>query len=314
MLALAGLFSTAALAQPFPSRPVRMVIPFEAAGSMDAVGRALAESWSPLLKQQIVIDNRGGGGGTIGTTIVAKAAPDGYTLLYANLGPLSIGPSLYRKLGYDLFADFTPLSQVGSAPIVIFVQTSLPAQSIKEFVAYAKGKPGQLNFATSGIGSGLHLTGELLKSVAGFEMTHVPYKGVGQAASDIASGRIQVLVNTYSGTIGHVKAGRLRPIITGGDRRSTHMPDVPTGAEAGYPGFQSTAWHAAMLPAGTPKAAVSHLYQTLMTALASPELRARFAALDVEPVGSTPEETRRFLRSEWEKWAKVIKSVGIELQ
>jgi len=311
---VSSLLAAAAFAQPYPNRPIRMVVPFEPAGSMDAVGRALVESWSPLLKQQIVVDNRGGAGGTVGTTIVAKAAPDGYTMLYANLGPLSIGPSLYRKLGYDLFADFAPVSQVGSSPIVVFVLTSLPMQSIKDFVAYAKAKPGQLNFASSGIGSGLHLTGELLKSVAGFEMTHVPYKGVGQAASDIASGRIQVLVNTYSGTIGHVKAGRLRPIITGGARRSTHMPDVPTGAEAGYPGFQSTAWHAAVVPAGTPKAAVSQLHQTLVAALATPELRSRFAALDVEPVGSSPEELNRFLRSEWEKWAKVIRSVGIEQQ
>lgn len=313
-VALSCLICAAAFAQSFPNRPIRMVIPFEPAGSMDAVGRALVESWAGLLKQQVVVDNRGGAGGTVGTTIVAKAVPDGYTMLYANLGPLSIGPSLYRKLGYDLFADFAPVSQVGSSPIVIFVLTTLPVQSVKDFVAYAKAKPGQLNFASSGIGSGLHLTGELFKSVAGIEMTHVPYKGVGQAASDIATGRVQVLVNTYSGTIGHVKSGRLRPIITGGARRSTHMPDVPTGAEAGYPAFQSTAWHAAVVPAGTPKAVVSYLHQTLIAALSTAELRSRFAALDVEPVGSSPEELSRFLRSEWEKWAKVIKSVGLELQ
>jgi len=312
LLSLAA--STAAFGQPFPNRPIRMVIPFEPAGSMDAVGRTLIDPWGAQLKQQIVVDNRGGAGGTVGTTIVAKATPDGHTLLYANLGPLSIGPSLYRKLGYDLFEDLAPVSLVGSSPIVVFALTSLPVQSIKEFIAYAKTKPGQLNYATSGIGSGLHLTGELLKSVAGFDMVHVPYKGVGQAAADIASGRIQVLVNTYSGTIGHVKAGRLRPIITGGARRSTHMPDVPTGAEAGYPAFQSTAWHAAVVPAGTPKAVISQLHQTLAAALATPDLRAKFAVLDVEPIGSTPEELGRFLRAEWEKWAKVIKSVGITPQ
>lgn len=300
--------------QSFPNRPIRMVIPFEPAGSMDAVGRALVDSWSPVLKQQIVVDNRGGAGGTVGTAIVAKAAADGYTVLYANLGPLSIGPSLYRKLGYDLFADLAPVSQVGSSPIVVFALTSLSLQTVKDFVAYAKAKPGQLNYASSGIGSGLHLTGELFKSVAGFDMVHVPYKGVGQAASDIATGRIQVLVNTYSGTIGHIKAGRLRPIITGGLRRSTHMPDVPTGAEAGYPGFQSTAWHAAMVPAGTPRALVNQLHQSIVTALATRELRARFSTLDVEPIGSSPEETASFMRTEWEKWAKLIKSVGLAQQ
>jgi len=313
-LALSLAASAAVHAQPYPNRPIRMVIPFEPAGSMDAVGRTLIEPWGAQLKQQIVVDNRGGAGGTVGTAIVAKATPDGYTFLYANLGPLSIGPSLYRKLGYDLFKDLAPVSLVGSSPIVVFISTALPAQSIKDFIAYAKTKPGQLNYATSGIGSGLHLTGELLKSVAGFDMVHVPYKGIGQAAADVMSGRIQVVVNTYSGTIPHVKAGRLRPVITGGARRSSHMPDVPTGAEAGYPAFQSTAWHAAVVPTGTPNAVIGQLNQTLVAALATPELRARFAVLDVEPIGSTPEELGRFLRTEYEKWNKVIKSVGIEQQ
>jgi tripartite-type tricarboxylate transporter receptor subunit TctC len=313
-LALSLLASAAALGQTFPNRPIRMVVPFEPGGSMDAVGRSLVEPWGSNLKQQIVIDNRGGAGGTVGTTIVAKATPDGHTILYANLGPLSIGPSLYRKLGYDLFEDLAPVSLLGSSPIVIFVSTSLPVQSVKDFVAYAKARPGQLNYASSGIGSGLHLTGELFKTVAGIDMVHVPYKGVGQAASDIVSGRIQVLINTYSGTIAHLKAGRLRPVITGGATRSAHMPDVPTGAEAGFPDFQSTAWHAVVVPAGTPKAAVSQLHRTLVAALATPELRARLAALNVEPIGSTPEELGRFLRAEWQKWSKVIKTVGITPQ
>ena len=308
---LSLLVGTTALGQQFPSRPIRMVVPFEAGGSMDAVGRAFADSWANTIKQRIVIDNRGGAGGTVGTTIVAQAPADGHTVLYANLGPLSIGPSLYRKLGYDLFKDLAPVSLVGTSPIVIFASTSLPVQSVKDFIAYAKAKPGQLNYATSGIGSGLHLTGELFKSVSGINMVHVPYKGVAQAAADIGSGRIQVLVNTYSGTIPHLKAGRLRPVITGGPQRSTHMPEIPTGAEAGFPDFQSTAWHALVVPAGTPKAAISELHRTLVAALTTPEVRTRFVALDVEPVGSTPEEFARFLRAEHAKWNKVIKSVGI---
>ena len=308
---LSLLISAAALGQPFPNRPIRMVVPFEAGGSMDAVGRAFVDTWAGNLKQRIVVDNRGGAGGTVGATIVAKAPADGYTVLYANLGPLSIGPSLYRKLGYDLFKDLAPVSLVGSSPIVIFASTSLPVQSVKDFVAYAKGKPGQINYATSGIGSGLHLTGELFKSVAGIDMVHVPFKGIAQAAGDIASGRIQVLINTYSGTIPHLQAGRLRPVITGGSQRSMHMPDVPTGAEAGFPAFQSTAWHAMVVPAGTPKAEISQLHRTLVDALGTPEVRTRFATLDVEPIGSTPEELGRFLRTEHAKWSKVIKSVGI---
>ncbi len=314
LVSAAALGQSLQSSQSFPNRPIRMVVPFEAAGSMDAVARVLVEPWSDNLRQRIVIDNRGGAGGTVGTTIVARATPDGHTILYANLGPLSIGPSLYRKLGYHLFEDLAPVSLVGSSAINIFVSTSLPVQSVKDFVTYAKGKPGQLNYASSGIGSGLHLTGELFKSVAGIDMVHVPYKGVGQAAADIVSSRIQVLVNTYSGTIPHLKAGRLRPVITGGSHRSTHMPDVPTGAEAGFPDFQSTAWHAAVVPAGTPTAAISQLHRTLVAALATPELRARLAVLDVEPIGSTPEELGRFLRAEHEKWSKVIKSVGIAPQ
>ncbi|MGH8635766.1 MAG: Bug family tripartite tricarboxylate transporter substrate binding protein [Burkholderiales bacterium] len=313
-LALSLVVSAAALGQPFPNRPIRMVVPFEPGGSMDAVGRSLVEPWGSNLKQQIVIDNRGGAGGTVGTTIVAKASPDGHTILYANLGPLSIGPSLYRKLGYDLFRDLAPVSLVGSSPIILFVSTSLPIQSVKDFVAYAKAKPGQLNYASSGIGSGLHLTGELFKSVAGIDMVHVPYKGIGQAASDIVSGRIQVLLNTYSGSIPHLKAGRIRAVITGGSKRSANLPDVPTGAEAGFPGFQSTAWHAAVVPAGTPKPAISQLHRTLVAALGTPQLRARLAAYNVEPIGSSPEELGRHIRVEYEKWNKVIKSVGIAPQ
>jgi tripartite-type tricarboxylate transporter receptor subunit TctC len=313
-LAFSLLAGATALGQPFPNRPIRMVVPFEPGGSMDAVGRALADPWSSNLKQQIVIDNRGGAGGTVGTTIVAKATPDGHTILYANLGPLSIGPSLYRKLGYDLFRDLAPVSLVGSSPIILFVSTALPVQSVKDLVAYAKARPGQLNYASSGIGSGLHLTGELFKTLTGIDMVHVPYKGIGAAAGDIVSGRVQVLLNTYSGTIAHLKAGRLKAMITGGARRSAQIPDVPTGAEAGFPGFESTAWHAVVVPAATPKAYVSLLHQTLTAALATSELRTRLGNLNVEPIGSTPEELDRFLRAEYDKWNKVIKRVGIEPQ
>jgi tripartite-type tricarboxylate transporter receptor subunit TctC len=315
LCAAALAFAAAAgYGQQFPNRPIRMVVPFEPGGSMDAVGRSFAEPWGKSLGQQVVIDNRGGAGGTVGTAIVAKSTPDGHTVLYANLGPLSIGPSLYRKLGYELFRDLAPVSLVGISPIILFASTALPAQSVKDFIAYAKAKPGQLNFASSGIGSGLHLTGELFNSLAGIDMVHVPYKGIGQAASDIVSGRIQVVLNTYSGTIPHLKAGRLRPLITGGLQRSAQIPDVPTGAEAGLPGFVSTAWHAMVVPAGTPQGAIAQLHRSLIAALATPEVRARFAAYNVEPIGSTPEELARFMRTEYEKWNKVIKDVGIKPQ
>jgi len=299
-------------AQDFPTRPVRMIIPFVPGGSIDTVGRRIADAWSVALRQQIVVDNRGGAGGNVGTSTVAHATPDGYTMLYGNLGPLAIGPHLYRKLDYDVAKQLAPVSLVGSSPLLLFSSTKLPVQSVQELVAYAKARPGQLNYASSGIGSGLHLAAELFRNAAGVDIVHVPYKGLGQAWPDIGTGRVQLLVNTYPGSVAQLKAGRIRALLTGGTRRSPQLPDVPTGAEAGLPGFETTAWHAVVVPAGTPRPIVAKLQQTLATTLQQPELRERLAAEDVEPIASSPEELGRFMRSESAKWGKIVKAAGIE--
>jgi tripartite-type tricarboxylate transporter receptor subunit TctC len=317
LLIFAGVLPLAngiALAQDFPVRPIRMVIPFVAGGSIDTVGRRIAERWSTALGQQIVVDNRGGAGGNVGTSTVAHATPDGYTILYGNLGPLAIGPHLYRKLDYDVSKQLAPVSLVGSSAFILFSSTKLPVQSVQELIAYGKARPGELNYASSGVGSGLHLAAELFKAAASIDIVHVPYKGLGQAWPDIGTGRVQLLVNTYPGSVPHLKAGRIRALLTGGARRSPQLPDVPTGAQAGLPAFESTAWHAVVAPAGTPRAIVAKLQQTLAATLGQPELRERLAAEDVEAIASSPEELGRFMRAESAKWGRIVKAAGIQAE
>jgi tripartite-type tricarboxylate transporter receptor subunit TctC len=259
----------------------------------------------------MVIDNRGGAGGTIGTELAAKAPPDGYTISYGNLGPLSIGPSLYRKLGYDLFTDLAPVSQVASLPFVLFGSTTLPVNTVQELVAYAKARPGQLNFGSTGIGSGLHLMGELFKLAAGVNIVHVPFKGVAQAVPEIMSGRLQLAFNTIPAFLPHVKAGRLKAFVITAPKRSPLLPQVPACTEAGLPGLEASAWHAVVAPARTPKEVVNRLQETLAKTLADPEVKNQLAAVGAEPVASTPAEFAKFMRVESEKWARVIKAGGV---
>jgi tripartite-type tricarboxylate transporter receptor subunit TctC len=297
--------------QDYPSRPIRLIVPFPAGGSIDIVARSIAQRWSPLLGQQFVIDNRGGAAGAIGTQLVAHAPADGYTLLYGNLGPLSIGPHL-TPAGYDIFRDFAPIAQVTSSPFMIFASATLPVNTAKELIAYARERPGKLNYASSGIGSGLHLAGELFQSVAGVKFVHVPFKGMGQAAPEIATGRVQLAVSTVPGVLAHVKAGRMKGIVSSGRRRSAQLPDVQTCIEAGLPGFCSSAWHAVVAPARTPKPVIARIHRTLVATLASQELRDQLLRQeDAETVGSMPEELAKFLRSESARWARIIKEVGV---
>ena len=299
------------LAQSYPTKPIRLIVPFPAGESIDAVARMISQPWQTALGQQIVIDNRGGAGGTIGTELAAKAAPDGYTISYGNLGPLSIGPNLYKKLGYSLFEDLAPVSQATSLPFVLFASPSLPANSVTELVAYAKAHPGQLNFGSTGVGSGLHLIGEMFKMVAGVEMVHVPYKGVAQAMPEIMAGRLQLAFNTIPAFLPHVRAGRLKALVITASKRSPLLPQVPACTEAGMPGLDASAWHAVVAPAGTPKEVIRKLHQTLAATLAAPALRDQLIAQGAEPVASSPEEFARFMRAESDKWARVIKSAGV---
>jgi tripartite-type tricarboxylate transporter receptor subunit TctC len=312
---LLSTLSPLASAQEFPTRPVRMVIPFPAGGSIDIVGRSIAQRWSAQLNQQIVVDNRAGAAGVIGMQLVAHAPADGYTLLYGNAGPLAIGPLLSPNVGYDLYRDYAPVSQTTSAPFVVFASTSLPVSNARELIAYAKERPGQLNYASSGVGSGLHLMGELFKSVAGVNLHHVPFKGMGQAAPELASGRVQLAVSTVPGILPQVKSGRMKGIVSSGTQRSALLPEVQTCVEAGLPGFCGPSWHAIVAPARTPKAVVARLHQTLATTLANPELREQLLAReDSVAVGGTPEDLAKLLRSESERFARIIKSAGIKAE
>lgn len=299
-------------AESFPVRPIRMVVPFPAGGSIDTVARSIGQHWGTQLNTQIVIDNRGGAAGAIGTELVARAAPDGYTVLYGNAGPLSIGPNLQEKLPYDIFRDFAPVSLVVTSPFLIFASTSLP-KDVHQLIAYAKARPGQLNYASSGVGSGLHLVGELFKSVAGVDIVHVPFKGIGQAVAEIASNRVQLVVSTAAGMEPHVRAGRVNGVVSTGPRRSPKFPDVPTCLEVNLPGLQVMSWHAMVGPARLPKALVAKLQQTLATSLSKAEVREQLMNReDVEVVTSSPEELAKVLRADYAKWGKLIKSIGMK--
>ncbi len=303
------VFGTGAFAQ-YPAKPIRLVVPFPAGESVDATARLVGQSWSAALGQQILVDNRGGAGGTIGSEAVAKSPPDGYTLLWGNVGPLAIGPGLYNKLGYDVAKDFEPVSLVATLPFVLFASPVLPANSVVELLAYARAHPGELNFGSTGIGSGLHLIAELFKSEAGIQIVHVPYKGVAQALPEMMSGKVQIAFNTIPAFLPHVKAGRLKALAITASARSPLLPDVPTMLEAGLARVQGGSWHAVVAPAGTPRAIIERLNQTLVATIAAPELRNQLLNQGAQPVGSSPEELRKFMQAEAEKWGRVIQSSG----
>jgi tripartite-type tricarboxylate transporter receptor subunit TctC len=309
-----AVFSPPVSAQVYPAKPIRVIVPFPAGESVDVTARLIAQRWQITLGQQMVIDNRGGAGGTIGTEIAAKATPDGYTISYGNLGPLSIGPNLYTKLGYDLFKDLAPVSQATSLPFVLFGSPMLPVNSIQEVVAYARSRPGQLNFGSTGVGSGLHLMGELFKLAAGVDLVHVPYKGVAQALPEMASGRLQLAFNTIPAFLPHVKAGKLKAFVITAAKRSPLLPEVAACTEVGLSGLEASAWHGVVAPAGTPQEIVAKLQRTLAQALADAEVRNQLAAIGAEPVGSTPQEFARFMRAESAKWARVIKAGGVKVE
>jgi len=301
--------ATGAFAQ-YPARPIRLVVPFPAGESVDATARLVGQSWSAALGQQIVVDNRGGAGGTIGSEAVAKSAPDGYTLLWGNVGPLAIGPGLYAKLGYDVAKDFAPVSLVATLPFVLFASPVLPVSSAVELLAYARAHPGEINFGSTGVGSGLHLIAELFKSEAGLQIVHVPYKGVAQALPEMMSGKVQIAFNTIPAFLPHVKAGRLKALVITATERSSLLPDVPTTPEIGLPGVLGASWHAVVAPAGTPRAVIDKLNITLVETIAQPEMRNTLIAQGARPVGGSPEELRAFMQQEAKKWAGVIRSSG----
>jgi tripartite-type tricarboxylate transporter receptor subunit TctC len=301
---------TSASAQPYPNRPIRFVVPFAPGGSTDTLARTIGQKLTDALQQQVVVDNRSGANGNIGMEIVAHAAPDGYTILLGYIANLGIGPSLYAKLPFDPVRDYAPVTQLASSPNILAVHPSLPVKSFRELIAYAKANPRKLNFASSGVASVGHLTGELLNTAAGIDMVHVPYKGSGQAVIDLLGGQVQMMFSGMSSVMQHIKAGKLRALAVTGAQRSPAVPEVPTIAESGFPGFEATAWYGVLAPARTPKTIVTRLHDEIVRGLALPDVKERLNNVGFELVGGTPDEFAVFIKSEITKWAKVVKASG----
>ena len=307
----AALFAatTAATAQNYPSRPVRFVVPYAPGGSTDTLARSMAIKLSELLGQQVVVDNRPGANGDIGMTIVARAPADGYSIVLGYIANLGIGPSLYEKMPYDPVKDFASITQVAGASNILVTHPSLPAKNFKEFIAYTKANPKKVSFATAGVASVGHLTGGLLNDMAGIDMLHVPYKGSGQAISDLVGGHIKVMISGMASTLPQVRSGKLVGIVTTGLKRTPATPDIPTIAET-FPGFESSSWFGVLAPAGTPKPIITRLNADIHKSLQDPAIAKRLAAVGFEITYGTPEEFSAYIKSEIKKWAKVVKASG----
>lgn len=311
-LALVLAVSTGlAHAQAWPTKPLRLVVPFAPGGSSSIVARSFAAEMEKGLGQSIVVENKGGGGGNIAMQEVARADPDGYTLIIGHVGSLAMNPFMYEKLPYDVDRDFAPVSLLAIVPAIYVVHESVPAKNLKEFVALAKKDPGKINYGSAGNGSAGHLAMEYLKQVTGMEIQHVPYKGTGPNVVDLVAGRTQA---TSAGTpplMPHVKSGKLRVIAVGTPKRLANLPDVPTVAEQGYPGFETSQWYGLNVPAKTPEAVVKRLAQEAAKAAHARSLAERFAAEDAEAVGSTPAEYAAFVKREQDRWGKVVRAAKI---
>jgi tripartite-type tricarboxylate transporter receptor subunit TctC len=290
-----------------------MIVPFAAGGILDIVARAVGERLSASLGQQLVVDNRGGAGGAIGTEIAARAAPDGYTLLTGHIGTHAINVNVYPKLGYHPVRDFAPITLAAVFPLALFVHPSVPAQSVSDLIALAKSRPGQVNFASAGSGGPTHMAGEMLKAMARIDIVHVPYKGNAAALNDLLGGRVHLFFSNLVTALPHARAGRLRAIAVSTTKRSAQAPEVPTVAESGLPGYDMTNWIGMFAPAATPRAIVVKLNREIVAILGATDLKERFRTQGLDLVGSTPEAFAAFIRSEIEKWRKVVKDSGAKV-
>jgi tripartite-type tricarboxylate transporter receptor subunit TctC len=302
-----------ARAQAFPTKPIRLIIPYPPGGPRDLQARLLAPKLNEAWGQPIVVDNRAGASGMIGMELAAKSHPDGHTVVMISAA-YTTAPSLYAKLPYDTFRDFVAVAPLTSGPGLLVVNNALPVKSVKELIALAKSRPGQLNFGSAGNGVPSHLSMELFKLMTGTELTHVPYKGMAAALNDVISGQIQVSLPTIPGGLPHAQAGRVRALGVSGAHRSPAAPDIPTIAEAGIPGYESTNWYGLSAPAGTPSAVVAKLNREIGRIVMAPDVKAKLLAIGMESESSTPEQFERFLRNEVAKWAKVIKATGLKLE
>jgi tripartite-type tricarboxylate transporter receptor subunit TctC len=303
-----------ASAQAYPHKPIRLIVPYPAGGATDVMARAIAAKMATALAVQMVVENRTGAGGNIAAAAAAKSAPDGYTLFFGATGPLAVNPALYDKLPFDPVKDFAPIGMVGLMPLFVTVPVTLRANSLKDLVALAKARPGSLNYASSGVGGTTHLAMELLKSHAGAEITHVPYKGTAAGVADMLGGNIDAMFDAWPTTGPHVQTGKLRFLAVSTAQRSALEPQVPTVAESGFPGFDLSVWYGLLAPAGTPPEIIARLSAETAKVMASPELKERFAALGMEPLTSTPAQFASHIRSETAKWAKVVRDSGAKAE
>jgi len=311
LVAAVPAFATPVAAQEYPAKPVRVLVGFAPGGGIDSSARAFAPALGAALGKPVIVENRPGAGSNIAAEIAAKAAPDGYTLLLGSIASLAINPSLYGKLSFDPARDFAPIAQTGTMSNIIVVHPVVPAKTLKEFVALAKRSPGQITYATPGAGSSAHLSGELLKKVAGIDIVAVPYKGGGQAVVDSLAGHVPVFFASVPVVITHVAAGRLKAIAVTTGKRAAAMPDVPTVAEAGYPGCQIDNWYGLVAPAGTPRAVIDRLNREVTVVLLTQDGVTRIRELGHDTATSTPEQFGALIRSENAKWAKVVKEIGV---
>ena len=301
-----------AKAQAFPNRTITLVIPFAPGGSTSIVGRVIADRMSQLLGESIVVDNRPGAGGTVGTKLVAKSEPDGYTLLLGYTGTLAIGPSLYKNVGYDPRKDFAPIGMIGHAPNSLVVHPSFPAKTVAELIAYAKAHPGQVNFGSAGVGTVSHICGEYFAQAAGITLVHIPYKGTAPALTDVLGGHIPMAFAPIPAAHANVSGGLLRALAVTSASRSTLLPDVPTISEAGLPGFDVSLYYGLVAPAGTPRAVIDKLNKELKAALASEEVKKQLSQDGTEITPGTPEDYAAFIDKDEKKWSQLIKASGLE--
>ncbi len=308
------LLNAAAHAQAYPSKPVRLIVPFAPGGTTDVLARLVAQKLTDALGQQFIIENKPGAGGNIGTELAVKSPADGYTLVMSFDGTLAINPNTYAKMPFDPQKDLVAVANVAQVPLLIVVHPGVAAKTIVEFVALAKASPGRINYSSAGHGSTGHLTGELFRARAGIEIVHVSYKGGGQAVQDLLGGQIQMLVTALPTVEGHLKGGKLRALAFTSSRRMPGAPEVPTLAEAGYPGIEVLSWYGILAPAGTPPEIVRRLNAEINRVLQAPEVRERLTALGTEPTGGSPEQFAQVIRADTARWAKVVSDAGIRIE
>src|SRR4051812_25808024 len=311
-VAVAAL-SDGAFAQAWPTKPIRYIVPFPPAGATDITARIIADKIAGPLGQPVVVENRPGAAGNVGSEIVAKATPDGYTLLQCTVAQ-SISQTLYAKLNYDLEKDLTPVAMIALVPNVMEVNPSVPANSVAEFIALAKSKPGKINFASSGSGTSIHMSAEMFMMITGVKMVHVPYKGSGPALADLMGGQVDVMFDNLTSSIGFIKAGRLRALAITSATRYPELPDLPTMQEAGVPGYEATAWFGMLMPKGTPRSVVTHMNSVVNKALAEPDVKVKLAQQGAVASAWTPEQFGEFIHSEIAKWGKVVKASGAKVE